>query len=1258
MKKMIKVLVIFLLFLGSVPVQVIGNDLNFSEEETVLKDDFSENEHIDSSEEESSNIEDVQKDNEESAESDNSETADQPAEEPVEPDNSETADQPAEEPVEPDNSETIDQPVEEPTETEENQENNSTVPINNAPVTDAYGRALRYNRWYFIRNPRENSGYWSLWGVGNMNQVHLARSTDSRRIKLVPIGSYGEEVLTGQTFRIELDRPGADPNRMSVAVTADNRLVNDASGGANNSQFFLESAGGNNQFYIGQIWRDFTGLPLGNRYVGVETGLDGNTVARLSMSADHSRQVRTFSFYDGFTVPASVEGGKTVVGNTGAINQGATTSFTAEANPGYEFVSWEITNTKYNPPSHLPKDAGSLSTPNLRSTNYTMGDPNLEMRITPIFEQTTQRLTLSGLGGGRASAEQTDLKMGESTTITATPNPFWEFDSWSISTGQGSEIADPQSAVTTFTMGTSNTTVLARFIEKPVLSGEVAHQTFYLGEELTEDKLKKLVKNVTYNGQPLAEDQYEVTIDGLIDTGLVGSYEITATVTYLQSEIKIATIAEVKYGHTLLSRNGIVGDNTQFYNNSTVALSLHTHNENPILVATRGYGDFYSTIRSRPTLTVYRETEKNEITNLGYVTLNQNREALVSSWNGILSKSTPKYGDVIKMNVQMSANTNEYMGRNSWISRNEELVLETEGHKDAYYMITKDGFQLMRMNQLEKADEKLTVPIGTTKEELAEQASKMFEFSGDFSEEERKQITFEVQSHDSTETSGEKKGIVKVTQTIPNVGTFSIEYEVDFTVEQGTVGEASHQTFYLGEGLTEDKIKKLVKNVTYNGQPLADNQYEVKIDGVLDTGLIGNYEVIATVKHAQSEVKIATTAEVKYGHTLLSKNGQQGDNTLFYSNSTVALSLHTHNENPILVATRGYGNFYSSIIRSRPTLTIYRETEKNEITNLVYGSTNQTREALVSNWNGKLSKSTPKYGDVVKMNVQMSASSTEYMGRNSWISRNEKLVRETEGFHDAYYMLSKSGFQLLQMNQLTIADDIVLPRNISKEQLDEQAASFFKDFIDKDQFEYSVETSISHSGQQELIVKVTQTIENTGKFTVDYSVPVFVESGVLEFASLNNLDFNFGQIQPVMQEQAIAAVGSHAPEITISDYSDCTEWSLFVSQSSPLTSGNGKELTGAVISLEDISTDSESNEFSIESKRIDLNSEPTQVAHMNKKNSDGLEAALTTIQIGDIEYGKLTGVKLIIPKNTIVPSGEYRTSIEWNLVGDPTLIGE
>ena len=114
-------------------------------------------------------------------------------------------------------------------------------------------------------------------------------------------------------------------------------------------------------------------------------------------------------------------------------------------------------------------------------------------------------------------------------------------------------------------------------------------------------------------------------------------------------------------------------------------------------------------------------------------------------------------------------------------------------------MMTENGFQLMRVNQL--TTNKLTIEASDTPEEIGQRLSEFFNFHEEFTEQEKGEFTFELISFDTLLPGNEGKAVVLVTQKKENMYSFSMEYEVSYIVESGQleISEIAHGNFDFGE---------------------------------------------------------------------------------------------------------------------------------------------------------------------------------------------------------------------------------------------------------------------------------------------------------------------------------------------------------------------------------------------------------------------------------------------------------------------------
>jgi len=153
------------------------------------------------------------------------------------------------------------------------------------------------------------------------------------------------------------------------------------------------------------------------------------------------------------------EGGDVVIAGQTNINSlslfAGTIPIEARAFDGYRFVGWETNHVSTR-----------VADQNARVTTVTVG---ANSRLTARFERITHHLNLEAnpTTGGSPEAGGTTVAQGDVTTLRANPAPGYRFVSWEVLSGTGSQIADEKSEETTFTMGTSDTTVIAEYERIP-----------------------------------------------------------------------------------------------------------------------------------------------------------------------------------------------------------------------------------------------------------------------------------------------------------------------------------------------------------------------------------------------------------------------------------------------------------------------------------------------------------------------------------------------------------------------------------------------------------------------------------------------------------------------------------------------------------------------------------------------------------------------------------------------------------------------
>ena len=151
----------------------------------------------------------------------------------------------------------------------------------------------------------------------------------------------------------------------------------------------------------------------------------------------------------------TVTDGEVTDPKTAGYAQGEKVAVTAEAEKnGQYFYKWEVTS-----------GSGTFEDPDSASTTFTMGDADTV--ITACYKGES---TVTVINGTKSPDKET-YAPGELVTITAAAAENGKyFDSWKITSGAGSTLADAKKSTTTLTVGKQDTVVEAIYKNGPVLT--------------------------------------------------------------------------------------------------------------------------------------------------------------------------------------------------------------------------------------------------------------------------------------------------------------------------------------------------------------------------------------------------------------------------------------------------------------------------------------------------------------------------------------------------------------------------------------------------------------------------------------------------------------------------------------------------------------------------------------------------------------------------------------------------------------------
>ncbi|WP_445448028.1 putative mucin/carbohydrate-binding domain-containing protein [Enterococcus lactis] len=385
------------------------------------------------------------------------------------------------------------------------------------------------------------------------------------------------------------------------------------------------------------------------------------------------------------------------------------------------------------------------------------------------------------------------------------------------------------------------------------LEAEAVPQTFNLGESADERNLKELVRNVRVNGTVVDASEYEVTLRSELDTSLIGTREIDIEVRTTDGLgiVQLTVPYEVKWGNSIIAQDQVANSD------KTVAvLSLTEENNLPKLTATQGDGlDSFSPVASAPQAVFYRGDLTSPRFSLLTNNLAMDAQTLRSNWNNVLRQNELAYGDVLSFEVFDSAGNN-LLGNKTAVSRNEQLVKEVIGYPQAFYEMTANGFNLLRINQLKV--ETQTIESGLTEEELSQNIESYLSTDGF----DTIHVTKFIQYPD-TSKAGTSNGIIEVEETLATGGTATYNYTVPFIVENSTewIDVKIPKKLLFG---TTDANKGMVSSPLYYIENAGTRNLKVSVEEINITNNTNNLELLRTADADPSAERAAAKLRMNY----------------------------------------------------------------------------------------------------------------------------------------------------------------------------------------------------------------------------------------------------------------------------------------------------------------------------------------------------------------------------------------------------------
>ncbi|EDO1159208.1 hypothetical protein G4T80_002781 [Listeria innocua] len=629
--------------------------------------------------------------------------------------------------------------------------------------------------------------------------------------------------------------------------------------------------------------------------------------------------------------------------------------------------------------------------------------------------------------------------------------------------------------------------------EDRVITADGVPTSIPLGTNFDNVSPYDLVKDVKLGNLSLAKDEYQVSVQNTVSTDTVKDKTAKVLVTYKKDTSKTLSLdvpVKVLWGNSVV----FGGYDYDGSGRTTAAFTLNTESS-PFITATQGgtrddnlaiHSNFAN--KQYYTFNWFDLSNKKSILmtedNMGTKYLKANGKDLkkdkLKEW-GTNQIQEVNYGDIVRA-WQLESNKN-------WLYEDEIRNSYNMRKNSVYYEITQTGYKPLFVNQANI--NKRTISIDETDKEIENKIEESIELPDG--------TNAKFIEYPSREKQGESNGIIRVSQTLASGKTIEYDYTAPFEViNDRLVVDTKEADVLLGTDINLTAPSTFIDSVKLGDQKLTNNDYKVEYVTKFDTSIIGNPQVslkITLNSDSNKFVEVTSKANVKYGSTIISRAYDTKD-------VDVSVSLLDNNGVPYLNANQGFGFSDYGGLLSRPNMSIYRDGEYNQILSVGYGTVKNNPEKLAEIWNQRFDKVDLEYGDVVRYYVCDYGNNTNSKGKNTWISRNESLVRETEGYYEAYYELTTSGYRLMNINQLEVNNSNKVSLNTSKEEMDKNILSYINipSHISNPQ-DYRMEfqnVDASSSGKKTSTINVYQKLQSGGEFMTTYSVNYTVNPEIEE----------------------------------------------------------------------------------------------------------------------------------------------------------------
>ncbi|MGJ0996290.1 WxL domain-containing protein [Enterococcus casseliflavus] len=503
----------------------------------------------------------------------------------------------------------------------------------------------------------------------------------------------------------------------------------------------------------------------------------------------------------------------------------------------------------------------------------------------------------------------------------------------------------------------------------------------------------------------------------------------------------------------------------------------------------------------------------------------------------------------------------------------------------------------------------------------------------------------------------EFEGYKLIEEGVPSNSSGNItqpETQVDFYYEEikqtGFEYEVSPQSVYLTQDSQRINPMNTVEDVRFNGKSLDPSEYEVKVKSFIDTDTVGRKTAEMEIIHKESGVseQFDLPISVLWGNTILLQGSSYrslGSYTYFPEEKYIQIGWGTEQNNSVIHSGWGDDIYYSTAF-FRP----------NDDVNLIgtlspfweiTGKGNQQAASLISDLPTR--RIDVKSGDVMEI-FHAQSISHPLMTQLFINEQSNTLAKIAE---TTYVEVTDNGYVPLQINYV-IPKKSKIPINVSNEEL-EQSLDEFLDMSSAPQVqvvgftEYPDRTKV---GTTTGIIRVEQILSTGRSIVKDYEVPFTVElpDGLFGISTVDDILFEEVKQSSTQQLSSGKNQAGGIPRIQITDTSPAETWALRVSQPKAFSDASGNTLSGAYITLDNLSVSGDSD-LLIADREIILGGEAEEIAWFFDHDDSNKKG------ITDIQFGKMdSGMQLVIPRNTIQNSTDYHATIQWELVSDPTLI--